>query len=206
MGNNEDHGDDDNDNDNDNDIQPQLPIRHLHLLAIQSHGHCILLHLGHDAFHPAPLHSFPLLPALATLRLLGDSTDISHAEAMGGECAASPSNCGVEGELEKSFASQARALAGAGEVKEGEAGALQDQGGVGGGEEVCFRKLGLEFVVQEGELGGGEGGDVDGLHGRAYKSDDRAQSRMCASMKVCVTEKGPRPEDFLKVQRSTKSA
>ena len=71
-----------------------------------------------------------------------------------GELAAAYS--GIEGEFEQGFAADACALRGDGEVEEGEAGALEDGGCVGGGEELRFGEFGLEFIVEEGELVGRE--------------------------------------------------
>lgn len=57
---------------------------------------------------------------------------------------------------------------------------------MGGGEEVSLLELRLKFIVQEGELGGSEGGDVEGLHCRAYISNLEGKSRQCAYMTVCM--------------------
>jgi len=62
----------------------------------------------------------------------------------------------VDGEFEQGLAAETCALGGYGEVEEGEAGALEDGGCVGGGEELRFGEFGLEFIVEEGELVGRE--------------------------------------------------
>lgn len=68
---------------------------------------------------------------------------------------------GVWAELKDGLAAETSALGGESEVCDGKSGALQGGWAVVGDEGGCLLDFALEFLVEEGDLGAGEGGDVD---------------------------------------------
>jgi hypothetical protein len=74
---------------------------------------------------------------------------------------------GIARQLEDGAPAEARALRGHDEVRQGDAGALQRGGRVQGHERGRLGHLGGELGGQQGELGLGEFGDVEG-HGLSF--------------------------------------